>query len=553
MKFTIRPIYFILFCLLLNLVQAALTELTSDEGYYWFYSQNLEWGYYDHPPFLALIVKIGYYFLHNELGVRLLNVVLTSAGLLLVLNLMPWKLLQKTHTYILLLSLPLLHYLSFIIFPDGPLLFFSAVYLWSYRKFIEKKDIGSSVIMGVAITLMLYSKYHGILIVLFTLLSNLKLLRNKYFYFSVLLSFVLFVPHLWWQYRHDFITFDYHLRKRTEGFSSRHILEYISQQILAIGPGFIFIPFVYKTKNQFEKTLVYIILGTLFFFLFTSLKGFVHFHWTSLIIFPLILLAVKYYDDNKKMKLFYWLMLPFLFIIFLFRIQMMFRVLPVNHVNVDYYHGRKLWAKDITSIAHSDPVLFGNQFRESSLYSFYSGQMGVALFSGEDRRSQYEIWNYEDSLQGKNVLYISKYPFPECTTLPTRMGKTLYYYKLPCFHSFYNIPIHSNFPGIINKLTETDINLSIINSRKKTLFFKCKNSQEDVVLFYTIKKGNNLIMEQEIKTFSSTDSIPVNGKLDLRVKILTTQLTEGKYDLSFGFKSHIIEDSYNAIHGFMVR
>jgi hypothetical protein len=215
LKFTIRPIYFILFWLLLNLVQAALTELTSDEGYYWFYSQHLEWGYYDHPPFLALIVKIGYYFLHNELGVRLLNMLLTSAGLLIILNLMPWKLLQKTHTYVLLFSLPLLHYLSFIIFPDGPLLFFSAVYLWSYKKFIEKKDIGSSMIMGIAVALMLYSKYHGILIVLFTLLSNLKLLRNKYFYFSMLLSSALFVPHLWWQYQHDFITFDYHLQKIT--------------------------------------------------------------------------------------------------------------------------------------------------------------------------------------------------------------------------------------------------------------------------------------------------------------------------------------------------
>src|SRR4029078_11645705 len=136
----------------------------------------------------------------------------------------------------------------------------------------------------------------------------------------------------------------YHLQKRTEDFSGKHVFEYISQQILAIGPGFIFIPFVYKTKNQFEKTLVYVILGTLFFFLFTSLKGFVHFHWTSLIIFPLILLAAKYYDNSKKMKLFYWLMLPFLFIILLFRIQMMFPLLPINHVNVDYYHGRKLWA-----------------------------------------------------------------------------------------------------------------------------------------------------------------------------------------------------------------
>ena len=232
---------------------------------------------------------------------------------------------------------------------------------------------------------------------------------------------------------------------------------------------------------------------------------------------------------------------------------MMIPLLPVNHVNVDYYHGRKLWAKDIASIAHGDPVLFGNQFRESSLYSFYSGQMGVALFSGENRRSQYEIWNYEDSLQEKNVLYISKYFFPGSTTLLTGMGKTVYYYKLPCFHSFYNIPIHTDFPGTVNKFTETAVSISISNLRKKVLFFKCNNSQNNVVLFYTIKKGNKVITQQKVKTFSSTDSIPVNNNLQMNAKILTGNLTEGKYDISFGFKSNIIEDSYNAIHGFIVR
>src|SRR5690242_17839290 len=66
----IRPFHFFIFWLALNLVQAAFTELTSDEGYYWFYSRSLEWGYYDHPPFIALMVRIGYALFPNELGVR---------------------------------------------------------------------------------------------------------------------------------------------------------------------------------------------------------------------------------------------------------------------------------------------------------------------------------------------------------------------------------------------------------------------------------------------------------------------------------------------------
>jgi len=35
--------------LVLNVMQAWLTELDPDEAYYWIYSRQLDWGYFDHP------------------------------------------------------------------------------------------------------------------------------------------------------------------------------------------------------------------------------------------------------------------------------------------------------------------------------------------------------------------------------------------------------------------------------------------------------------------------------------------------------------------------
>lgn len=46
--------------LLLGLLQAGLTELQDDEAYYWVFSRHLDWGYFDHPPMTALLVKAGY-------------------------------------------------------------------------------------------------------------------------------------------------------------------------------------------------------------------------------------------------------------------------------------------------------------------------------------------------------------------------------------------------------------------------------------------------------------------------------------------------------------
>src|SRR5882762_567077 len=50
---------------------AAVTPLSADEAYYWLWSKHLAGGYYDHPPAIAFIVRIGTEFFGNtSLGVR---------------------------------------------------------------------------------------------------------------------------------------------------------------------------------------------------------------------------------------------------------------------------------------------------------------------------------------------------------------------------------------------------------------------------------------------------------------------------------------------------
>jgi hypothetical protein len=51
---------------------------------------------------------------------------------------------------------------------------------------------------------MIYIKYHGILPILFVLLSNLSLLKKPKYYVAGVLGAVLYVPHLVWQYENDF-------------------------------------------------------------------------------------------------------------------------------------------------------------------------------------------------------------------------------------------------------------------------------------------------------------------------------------------------------------
>ena len=47
------------FWFVLNISQSRFTELLHDEAYYYIYSQDLAWGYYDHPPVIALMIRLG--------------------------------------------------------------------------------------------------------------------------------------------------------------------------------------------------------------------------------------------------------------------------------------------------------------------------------------------------------------------------------------------------------------------------------------------------------------------------------------------------------------
>ena len=43
----------------LRLIAAARAGLAPDESYYWLWAQHPAFGYYDHPPMVALVIRAG--------------------------------------------------------------------------------------------------------------------------------------------------------------------------------------------------------------------------------------------------------------------------------------------------------------------------------------------------------------------------------------------------------------------------------------------------------------------------------------------------------------
>lgn len=409
---------------LLGLFQSIFTELQDDEAYYWAFSRFLDWGYFDHPPMVALIIKLGTFFFSGELGVRILPLLLNTATILLTEMLTEKK--SPFLFYAIVLSVAVLQVSGFVAVPDIPLLFFTALFLWLYRRFLGAASWQNALWLGLAAVALLYSKYHGVLVLFFVLLSHPKLLRQPKIYAAGLLAFVLFLPHLWWQYQHNWISFRYHLfESNVNPYKFSYTTDYILGQLLLAGPfaGFLLWPaaFLFRTKNDFERALKFLAVGFFVFFLLSTLKGKVEPNWTAPAIIPVMVLAHQFFQQREGWRR--WLLrllVPTLLITFAFRVVMVVNLIPADAM-VERYHAWKGWPQTLAQKTKPYPVVFNNSYQRASKYWFYSGQMTYSLNSFDDRRNNYNFWPVEDSLLGRPVYIFDIYNvqnFPDSVKAP---------------------------------------------------------------------------------------------------------------------------------------
>lgn len=428
--------------MLIGLVQAAFTPLQDDEAYYWVFSRFLDWGYFDHPPLTAVLIKIGYAVFHNELGVRLLIVLLHTATVYIC------ELLAERSNpflfYAICAVLAVLQLSGFMAVPDLPLLFFTALFFYVYRLFAQKSSVRNTLLLALVTAALMYSKYHAVLIILFTLVSNLKLLRLWQTYAAGFVALLLFAPHLWWQYRHDWISFRYHLfESNVNPYKINYTTDYVLGQLLIAGPlaGFILIPilFVYKTKTLTERALKFTGIGVLAFFFLSTFKGKVEANWTAPMVIPMLVISHQYLLDHVRPKL--WikrLIIPTLLLVLVIRIVMIADVVPATVVR-ERFHQYHKWPQQLHQRTGSLPVALPSSYQMASQYWFYSGQPTYSVNEYNKRRNNYNFWPLEDSMLGRPaVLFVGQGAAQD--SMRTPMG-LLYFAVDSAFHAFGKVMI----------------------------------------------------------------------------------------------------------------
>jgi 4-amino-4-deoxy-L-arabinose transferase-like glycosyltransferase len=418
---------------------AATLQLHPDEAYYWAWSRHLDLGYFDHAPMIAYVIRLTTIFSQQELWVRMGGIIGTALA-----SVLAWKLAFSLFrdkrvaaaSAITLNVLPLMFAGSIIITPDVPAFFFTALsFYWCWR-IVETKSSRYWYLLGVAFGLALLSKYTSVLIapsvflfVLFT--DERRWLKTIHPYAGFALGCAFFLPVVYWNSQHNWISFAYQMRHGLTGYKPVHVnmLDYIGGQALAASP-LIFLPGLYASivylfhRNKQKLFLSLTSLPVLVFFAYSSIQRAAQANWTVHAYFSFSILVAHYLLTGGTFKKRLWRVAVAFsaVLIVIVMLHARFSIIPLAKFSpelaeadaTNWFYGWKELAEEI----EKDPsVKFAmtEKNQSNAEISYYTRErVFVCVDYKRTQSNQYNFWPFPDGLRDANGVdvYLSRDPAP---------------------------------------------------------------------------------------------------------------------------------------------
>ena len=298
--------------LVVKLGITAWLPLFSDEAYYWVWSKNLQWSYYDHPAMIAWWLKLGEWL--EPFG----NAVRWPAVIIAHLSFAVWFLIlrdqissERLKWWVgLALLTPMTGAGSMITTPDLPLILFWSLALLCMDRAFKTPDSENTwkwyLGLGVSLGLGFCSKYH---MALFLPFMGLWLLGQKRWQhirwnlvpLTLLAGLVFSSPVFIWNYLNDFASFKFQLNHGLgdKVWKPKYTWRYFYGQIALIFPPVLY--FAYRGVQYFRQQknkapalswLPVFSWAPLIFFFLTSFRGKVEANWPSVAYPSIIVLAL---------------------------------------------------------------------------------------------------------------------------------------------------------------------------------------------------------------------------------------------------------------------
>lgn len=413
---------------ILNGIFNSRFQLHYDETYYWVWSQHLALSYFDHPPMIAYMMYLTSKFGASEFFVRL-PALTTGMVMLITIYSLSYKMFGEkvaTIATYLGISWPLLQGVLLISTPDSPLIMFWALTLYAFYIGIFENKTSYIYLSGVLFGLTFLSKYTAVLLIpglmLFLIFSPnyRKTLLNKHLYFAFILSLIISLPVLIWNYQHHWISFIYQI---THGYDhARHMRidsldDFVTGQLGVSGPFMSVAMLYYFIKNRKEIihndklaflfwTFIFIIL----FFMHSSCYGYSGANWTMPgFISAFILLAYYLVQNNNK-----WIYRASLILIIIatFMAKMPTVLLPkalaskVSAISV--FYGNRELANEVNNYLTPNTLLLACDYGNASrLWYYLNNTRRVYVLPRFKFANGYEYWKSNQvSLQGQSAVFV---------------------------------------------------------------------------------------------------------------------------------------------------
>ena len=273
-------------------VYAGLTDLRTDEAYYWTWSKENVLSFLDHPPMIAWFIRFGTaIFGDTNFGARFSGLVamLLTQGLLAD---MVWRVTRDVRAVVIVVAMmeASLYYglLMTKVSPDVPLVLFVTAMAWALVRLAESGDGRWWLAAGVFAGLAALSKF-TIVLLLPAVLAFMwvpawrgRWLRSPYPWAAAAIAVLLFMPVLVWNSQHDWASFRFQAVRATAShpLELRTLGEFIGLQFGLV--GFVLLPVVLTgvvltaSRGYRRKEAVAILLST------AVIVPFVYFLWKSL-------------------------------------------------------------------------------------------------------------------------------------------------------------------------------------------------------------------------------------------------------------------------------
>ncbi|MFN7024858.1 MAG: ArnT family glycosyltransferase [Pseudorhizobium sp.] len=283
--------------LAVHLAIAASVPLFDDEAYYALWARDLALGYYDHPPMIAYMIRMGTsIFGETALGIRLFPVIGFVASGYLVGDIARRMSGGEVRLPVLATTLYNLNLLVFALgsfaTPDAPSTLFWVAALWAAIRAINTPPSTRSAVLwwvctGLFIGFGGVSKFtnaflaFGLLAYLIATPKGRAYLLTRLPYMAVIAAILPLLPYIFWNLQNDWLGLERQgSRLIASGFSTRYLGEYAALLLLAPTPLVTWVAFrALKAPPRDSALLIWSSVPLLLYFAYHATHAQVQANW----------------------------------------------------------------------------------------------------------------------------------------------------------------------------------------------------------------------------------------------------------------------------------